>query len=146
MNTYIISVLVIFYLQLKHGLPTITEVPMLIANKIKFSTENKLGHFVKEFYEFYGKTFEPKSHLISIKIGKWQQKVQENQKHFTSEQKRFVFQFSFHLILKWNKRSKPRLESDTYERMTVQHPQKAKIQAELNCFGNIGSLCAGHWF
>lgn len=90
MNTYAIAVLVIFYLQLKHGLPTVTELPLVFYNKTKFSSENKLGDFVKEFFEFYGKTFESKSHIISINVGKWQQKVQEDQKHFTPEQKRFV--------------------------------------------------------
>lgn len=90
MNTYIIAVLVIFYLQLKHGLPTVTELQLMLENKTKFTSNNKLGDFVKEFFEFYGKTFEYKSHIISLNVGKWQQKVQEDQKHFTPEQKKFV--------------------------------------------------------
>lgn len=81
MNTYIISMLVIFYLQMNHGLPIVTELASTIAAKTKFVSENKLDEFVKEFYEFYGRKFEPKTHLISINVGKWQQKIQ----------KRFVF-------------------------------------------------------
>lgn len=90
MNTYTIVVLVIFYLQLKHGLPTVMDLPLLIANQTKLSSGNKLGELVKEFFEFFGKAFEPKSHLISINVGRWQHKVQEDQKHFTPAQKRFV--------------------------------------------------------
>lgn len=90
MNSYIIVVLVIFYLQVNHDLPTVTELPLVIASGIKFSPKNGFGEFVKEFFEFYGNTFEPKMHLISVNVGKWQQKEQREQKHFTSAQKRFV--------------------------------------------------------
>lgn len=76
MNSYIIAVFVIFYLQLNHGLPTVTELDSTIATKIRFSSKNKLNEFVREFFEFYGKKFAPKSHLISINVGKWQQKTQ----------------------------------------------------------------------
>lgn len=95
MNSYIIAVLVIFYLQLNHKLPTVTELPKVIANGVKFSPKRCFGEFVKEFFEFYGKTFESESHLISVNIGKWQQKELGEQKHFISEQKRFVLQKLF---------------------------------------------------
>lgn len=90
MNTYTIAMLVIFYLQLNHGLPIVTELNATIAAKTKFLSKNKLDEFVKEFYEFYGRKFEPKSHLISINAGKWQQKIPTGQGHFSSEQKRFA--------------------------------------------------------
>lgn len=80
MNTYIIAMLVIFYLQLNHGLPTPTELDSTIATKTKFSSKNKLNEFVIEFFEFYGKKFAPKSHLISINVGKWQEKTQARER------------------------------------------------------------------
>lgn len=83
MNTYTIAMLVIFYLQMNHELPIVTELASTIASKVKFSSENQLDEFVKEFFEFYGKKFAPKAHLISINVGKWQQKTQVKQ--------RFVF-------------------------------------------------------
>lgn len=92
MNSHIIAVLVIFYLQLKHGLPTVIELPSMIAQGLKFSPKNSLEQFIKEFFHFYGKTFE-KVHLVSINVGRWQQKQQGEQKHFTSAQKRFCFIF-----------------------------------------------------
>lgn len=96
MNSYIITVLVIFYLQLNHELPTVTELPLVIANGTKFSPKNSFDEFVKEFFEFYGKTFESKMHLISVNVGKWQQKEQGEQNEFTTAQKRFVIQIHSH--------------------------------------------------
>lgn len=93
MNSYIITVLVIFYLQLNHELPTAIELPSAIAKGIKFPPKNSFGQFVKEFFDFYGKTFESKSHLISVNVGRWQQKEQGEQKHFTPAQKRLVLLF-----------------------------------------------------
>lgn len=80
MNTYIISVLVIFYLQSNHGLPTVTELDSTTATETKLSSKNKLNDFVKEFFEFYGKQFAPKSHLVSINVGKLQQKTQARER------------------------------------------------------------------
>lgn len=90
MNSYIISVLVIFYLQLNHGLPKVTELSSAIEKGTKYSPKNNFGQFVREFYEFYGKTFENNAHLISVYVGRWQQKKQGEQKHFSPEQKRFI--------------------------------------------------------
>lgn len=87
-NTYIISVLVIFYLQLKHKLPKIKE---LSSNKAQLPGGLKLGQLIEGFFSFYGKTFESGAHLISVNVGKWEQKNQSGQKqiHFNPEQKRF---------------------------------------------------------
>lgn len=90
MNSYIIAVLVIFYLQLNHELPTAIELTSVIAKGKKFSPKISFGQFVKEFFDFYGKTFESKTHLISVNVGRWQQKKQGEQKHFTVAQKRLV--------------------------------------------------------
>lgn len=91
MNSYIIAALVIFYLQLNHELPTAIDLPSVIAKGMKFSTKNSLRQFIEEFFIFYGKTFESKTHLISLNVGRWQQKEQGEQRHFTSAQKRYLF-------------------------------------------------------
>lgn len=90
MNSYIIAVLVIFYLQLNHKLPTVTDLASTIAQGMKVSAKNSFGQLVKGFFSFYGKIFDAKSHLISANVGKWQQKRQGGQKHFTAAQKRFL--------------------------------------------------------
>lgn len=96
MNTYIIAVLVIFYLQVNHELPTIDGLISAIAKGLKFSPKkSSLEQFIKEFFDFYAKTFESKSHLISANVGRWQQKKQIGQKHFTPEQKRLTFSSLF---------------------------------------------------
>lgn len=80
LNTYIISILVIFYLQSNHGLPPATELDSKTATTTKFSSKNKLGEHVTEFFEFYGNEFALKSHLVSINVGKWQQKSQAKER------------------------------------------------------------------
>lgn len=103
MNSYIIAVLVIFYLQVNHDVPTVTELRSTVEKGIKFSAKQSFGTFLKEFFEFYGKTYETKMHLISVFIGKWQQKQLGEQKHFTAEQKRFVFSNRNHkTMINWH--------------------------------------------
>ena len=87
-NGYIISVLVIFYLQLKHNFPTINGLQSKLSNDTTLLTEQKLDEIIVDFFKFYGKTYEP-THLISVNVGRWQEKrLQETQKNFTAEQKR----------------------------------------------------------
>lgn len=87
MNSYIIAVLVIFYLQLNIDLPTVAELPLTFPKRSKFSPIKSFDELVKGFLNFYGKTFEPKMHLISVNVGKWQQKELGDQRNFTSPQK-----------------------------------------------------------
>lgn len=90
MNFYTIAVLVIFYLQMNHKLPKVKDLPSVITNKPKFSIKSDLNQLKKGFFEFYGKSFNCNTHIISIHVGKWQQKIQDKQKHLTDEQKRSV--------------------------------------------------------
>lgn len=87
MNLYTIAVLVIFYLQMNHKLPKAKDASVTIK-KPKYSINGDLNQLKKGFFEFYGKSFNCNTHIISIHVGKWQQKVQDNQKHLTAEQKR----------------------------------------------------------
>lgn len=89
MNSYIIAVLVIFYLQLNHDVPIVAELSSAIANGSKYLPRKSFDEFVKEFFKFYGQTFEPKMHVISVHVGKLQQREQAEQKLFTSARKRF---------------------------------------------------------
>lgn len=97
-NSYIVAVLVIFYLQLNHEVPTVAELPSAIANGSKFPPRKSFEEFVKEFFKFYGQTFEPKMHVISVHVGKWQQREQGEQKHLTAAQRRFHFNFPLLLL------------------------------------------------
>lgn len=90
MNLYIITVLVIFYLQMNHNLPKVKDLSSVISNQLKFAIKSDLGQLIKGFFEFYGKSFNCNTHLISIHDGRWQQKVVKNQKSLTEEQKRYV--------------------------------------------------------
>lgn len=91
-NTYIISILVLFYMQVKHELPKVNEIPSMASKNVKILPKIDFSHIVQEFFYFYGKTFDSKTHLISVNIGKWQTKeVPSSQKHFTVDQKRLVF-------------------------------------------------------
>lgn len=95
-NGYIISVLVIFYLQLKHNFPTINALESKLSDKTSFVANESLNcEIIKGFFKFYGNTYQVSTHLISLNVGKWQEKrLQQGQKNFSPEQKRSVF-FAF---------------------------------------------------
>lgn len=92
-NTYIISILVIFYLQMNYKLPIINHINSLTFNQISYAMNQDLSKYVRGFFQFYGKTFEQKTHIISVHIGKWQQINSTEQKKFTPEQERLDANF-----------------------------------------------------
>lgn len=77
MNSYVIAVLVIFYLQVNHELPTVTELGSAIESGMKISIKQSLEEFSKGFFDFYGHKFEITTHMISLHVSKGQQKVQK---------------------------------------------------------------------
>lgn len=105
-NTYIISVLVIFFLQVNYGIPVVSDAPILVGsiNTVQASQsivdETKdFDRMLNEFFHFYGTRYEINNHLISARIGRWQEiRLAGQQKHFSAEQKRYVL-FGFELII-----------------------------------------------
>lgn len=95
-NTYIITVLVIFYLQLDQKFPKLADVPpshsKFIDHVPQFQMEKeKLKQTLRQFFEFYGDKFQMKRQIISVNIGRWQERIlQSGQTNFTTEQKRFI--------------------------------------------------------
>lgn len=69
---------------MRHKLPK----PDAVANEVSFSIQADLGQFAMEFFEFYGNTYDCNTHIISLHVGRWQQKVQKGQTHFTPEQRK----------------------------------------------------------
>lgn len=94
-NTYIISVLVIFFLQMNYSLPKIDD-----FSKTTSSVSSKIKSFKtipREFFAFYGNNYQMWNHVISAHVGRWQERrIQSEQKHFTETQKRFVFSLEIH--------------------------------------------------
>lgn len=95
-NTYIIAVLVIFFLQVNYDLPPVADVSSLVPSdkertKSVYEEQKDFGRILFEFFYFYGSRYEINNHLISARIGRWQeQRLTGQQKNFTPEQKRFV--------------------------------------------------------
>lgn len=97
-NTYVIAVLVIFFLQMNYGLPAIGVIVMASEDKTtdaasyaKSNAEKTkdLNKMLADFFHFYGGRYEINNHLISTSIGRWQeQRLTGQQKYFTPEQKR----------------------------------------------------------
>lgn len=94
-NTYIISVLVIFFLQMNHNFPQIKAVP---SSKIKSVTavpninKDVLKKAVGGFFDFFSKRYDINNHLISTNVARWQERwLQPQQSNFTFEQKRLTF-------------------------------------------------------
>lgn len=94
-NSYIISVLVIFYLQLNQNFPKLTNVPVSQASsidKVPPVDINLLKQSIHQFFEFYGNSYDIKDHVISVHVGQWENRAfEKDQQHeYTPEQRRFV--------------------------------------------------------
>lgn len=87
-NTYIISVLVIFFLQMNYNLPTINK----LSDYTSCINIPSYKEVPRQFFNFYGNIYSSKSHVISLHIGQWKQiHVESQQKHFSAAEKRFDF-------------------------------------------------------
>lgn len=94
-NTYIISVLVIFYLQLNQNFPKLAKVPasqVTSIDKVPPVDGHLLKQSIRQFFEFYGNFYEINDQVISVHVGQWEnRKFDKNPQHeLTPEQKRFV--------------------------------------------------------
>lgn len=86
-------------MQVQYDMPTAGDISILIASgkvipnaKSILEEQKDFGRILYEFFHFYGIRYEINNHLISARIGRWQeQKLTQQQKFFTPEQKRFVF-------------------------------------------------------
>lgn len=86
-NTYIITVLVIFFLQMHYDLPTVDEISNPAPKKRSKTVD--LAAIARQFFTFYSKNYEIGNHIISPQIGQWQEKrLQREQKNFSSAKKR----------------------------------------------------------
>lgn len=75
LNTYIISVLTIFFLQVNHKFPTIGESSAGFP-----STIFDFKPVLRQFFDFYGNQYDISNQVISAHIGKWQQRENPPQK------------------------------------------------------------------
>lgn len=93
-NTYIISILVIFYLQLNHQLPKLEDLPSYQIKSIDFVPKidkDQFKNVARKFFEFYGNYYEINCKVISIDVGRWQNReLDSRQTNFTPAQKRYV--------------------------------------------------------
>lgn len=91
-NTYIISVLVIFYLQLNQMFPKLPNVPSSHIKSMDRAPQNVDKEYLKRsvngFFEFYGKNYELKNQLISVNIGRWQDPRLENKRTILTPEKK----------------------------------------------------------
>lgn len=100
-NTYIISALVIFYLQLHQKLKTIDDIQTIVTTAqvhdvARSDLPNDMARFLDYLYEFfymYGERYQNWNHVMSCHIGRWQERrIQPEQRVFTPNQKRCVVQ------------------------------------------------------
>lgn len=92
-NTYTISVLVIFFLQMefKASFPPI-ETLLTTTAKIN-SNISDFKTVLRQFFHFYGNRYQIWNHVISINIGQWQERRLQAQKNFSLAKKRLdIFQ------------------------------------------------------
>lgn len=72
-NTYILSVLVIFYLQKKSLLPSLADIRSFKPDSQSSLPigSKKFKKQLLDFYLFYGREYQKKNHLISTYITHW---------------------------------------------------------------------------
>lgn len=96
-NTYMISALVIFFMQVNYDVPTIQDVASYrlkpeAMKKANASLKKDLECFDKilsDFFYFYGNRYQIWNHVISLNIGRWQERrIQDQQRWFLPNQKR----------------------------------------------------------
>lgn len=94
-NTYIISILVIFFLQVEYKYPTAEQIvnqKQTICSKIL-----KFEQAIKQFFIFYGNGYQMGNHVISANIGQWKDRhSQPKQKLSAVAEQRFVSFINFY--------------------------------------------------
>lgn len=97
-NTYTISILVIFFLQVEYKYPKVEQ----IVNQYQTTSPKipDLEQAIKGFFTFYGKRFQMGNHVISANIGQWQERHnQPKQKLSSAAKQRFVsFIMKLHVL------------------------------------------------
>lgn len=90
-NTYMISVLVIFFMQVNYDVPMAQDVHAAMK-KTNSSMQKDLliiDKMLADFFWFYGQRYQIWNHVISLNIGRWQERrIQDQQKWFLPNQKR----------------------------------------------------------
>lgn len=75
-NTYIISILVIFYLQMSKSLPALKDLPKAVAEaKANESVKCGMADFRRTlhgFFSFYGGNYKISQHVVHVQSGQWQ--------------------------------------------------------------------------
>lgn len=98
LNTYIISVLVIFFLQMNYGYPTVDQ--LMHQNFTICSKIFNMKTVLRNFFGFYGNQYDILNHIISANIGQWQDRRSlSEQNSCTLAQTRFV-EFGFLFLFK----------------------------------------------
>lgn len=92
-NTYLISVLVIFFFQVNYGAPVIEHIWTNPTEMISETTNHPFMQYVQEFFSFYGNTYQIENHVISTHIGRLQQRKLQPVQGLSLAQQRFVFFF-----------------------------------------------------
>lgn len=88
-NTYIISVLVLFFLRVNHKLPTTNQISSMVSDNNRLSLKGDVSQFAKEFFEFF-KKLEISNHVLALNVGKWQKRDPDPQQtQFSDEQRRY---------------------------------------------------------
>lgn len=102
-NTYVITVLVIFFMQANYDIPIVQEIATIRSNSDAMKTAEasltkdsaSFDKILAEFFWFYGQRYQIWNHVISLNIGRWQERrIQDQQKWFLPNQKRCNFFFS----------------------------------------------------
>lgn len=114
-NTYTIAILVIFFMQVNYEMPLRSE--LADAKKkpgasLKKDIKN-IDKMLADFFYFYSNRYQVWNHVISVNIGRWQERrIQDQQKHFLPDQKRYVNECNMNFPIETNETTE--LKSDFF--------------------------------
>lgn len=90
-NTYIISLLVMFFFQVNYNLPNIFNFQNS-SHKKRFKDVN-IKAIAREFFSFYGHIYNMRTQVISVQTGRWKQRqlnpYQKHQTQLSSAEQRY---------------------------------------------------------
>lgn len=75
-NTYIISVLVIFFFQIKYYIPKVNDLresKLKSLDDVPNMDKQRLKRVVMEFFEFYANKYDFNTQIMSVKYGQWEE-------------------------------------------------------------------------
>lgn len=89
-NTYMISILVIFFFQVNYNVPVVDHI-WSIPPKNASDHDVDLIKLIQEFFSFYGNDYKIYNQVVSTHVGQWLERFMPVGHMLSTTQQRYVF-------------------------------------------------------